>query len=89
MSNMNNRIHSKKHWPAFLAALVMTSIIGLAILALGANALLNKNVLPVQAASLLDQPASGGQVIVDQASIDQQQSLVEQYKARELQYQSE
>ena len=89
MSNMNNRIHSKKHWPAFLAAFVMTSLIALAILALGANALLNKNVVPVQAANLTDQPASGAQVTVDQASIDQLQNLVEQYQARELQYQTE
>ena len=89
MASANNHIKSQKRWPAFLAAFLMTAVIALAILSLGANALLNKNALPVQAASLSDQPASGDQVTVDQASIDQLQNLVEQYQARELQYQTE
>jgi len=94
MSNANNRIKSQKKWPAVLAALVMTAIIGLAILALGANALLNSNVTPVQAANLPDQSlsvdqSSVNQVAADQATIEQLQNLVEQYQARELQYQSE
>ena len=89
MSSANNRINSQKRGPAILAALAMTSIIGLAILALGANALLNRNVVPVQAASLPDQSISVDQASVDQATIDQLQNLVEQYQARELQYQTE
>jgi hypothetical protein len=94
MSSANNRINSQKRGPAILAALAMTSIIGLAILALGANALLNRNVVPVQAASLPDQSLSVDQAILDQASVDQAtidqlQNLVEQYQARELQYQTE
>ena len=89
MASANNHIKSQKRWPAFLAAFLMTAVIALAILTLGANALLNKSAIPVQAASLSDQAASGVQVTVDQSSIDQLQSLVEQYKARELQYQSE
>ena len=89
MASANNHIKSQKRWPAFLAALLMTAVIALAILALGANALLNRNAIPVQAANLSDQSSSVGQVTVDQASIDQLQSLVDQYQARELQYQSE
>ena len=84
MSNANNRIKSQKQWPAIVAALSITLIVGLTILALGLNALFNTNVVPAKAASLTDQTSRA-----DQATIDQLQSLVDQYQARETQYQTE
>jgi hypothetical protein len=84
MSNVNNRIKSQKQGPAILAALVMTTVIGLVIVALGINALFNNNVATAQAAGLPDPSLS-----VNQATIDQLQSLIEQYQAREAQYQTE
>jgi hypothetical protein len=84
MSNVNNRIKSQKQGPAIFAALVMTAVIGLVIVGLGINALFNNNDATAQAAGLPDSSLS-----VDQATIDQLQSLIEQYQAREVQYQTE
>jgi len=84
MSNVNNHIKAHKQWPALLAALGMTLILGLAIFALGFNALFNTNVTPVQAAGPSDPSTSA-----DQATIDQLQNLVAQYQEREGQYQNE
>ena len=74
----------RKTIPALIATICMTVFIGLAILAFGLNALLNKNGSVVQAASQTDPP-----VAVSQASIQDMQSTISEYQAREAQYQKE
>lgn len=82
----NNRTVSpiKKTLPALVAALSMTIFIGLAILAFGLNALFNYKVSAVQAAVQSD-----SLVVVDQAIVQDLQTTISQYQARETQYQSE
>ena len=76
--------HLHKTIPAFAAALGMTALIGLCLLAFGVNALLNRNTVPVQAAPLDSQPqAAPG------ATLQQLQEQVAAYQARETQYQSQ
>lgn len=84
MSTVSNRIKARKQWPGLLAALGMTLVLGVVILALGANALFNANVVPALAAGLPGQSATG-----DQATIDQLQSQIAEYQAREQQYKTE
>lgn len=84
MSTANNHIRSQKQWPALLAALGITFVMGLLIIALGANALFNKDVVPVLAAAPSATAVNG-----DQATIEQLQSLIVQYQDREVQYQTE
>lgn len=84
MATMNNRVQATNRTPAVIAALGMTMLIGLAILALGWNALSNHNVVTVEAASVISAEPSP-----DQAALDQLQSLVNQYQSREQQYQQE
>ena len=73
-----------KHLAAFAAALVMTALIAVAMLAFGVNALLNPNT--VAAAQAAELPAG---VSSDQATIDQLQSRITEYQQREAQYQEE
>ena len=73
-----------KHLAAFTAALLMTALIAIAMLAFGVNALLNPNT--VAAAQAAEQPAG---VSSDQATIDQLQSRITEYQQREAQYQEE
>ncbi|MFL7894190.1 MAG: hypothetical protein ACK2UM_02545 [Anaerolineales bacterium] len=74
----------KRTLPAVVAALGMTVFIGLAVLALGLNALFNKNISTVQAATLPEQST-----VADQAANQDLQSLVSQYQEREVQYQDQ
>lgn len=69
-----------KKFTPFFVALMVTACIGLAMFALGANALLNPNSV---AAASAPAPTS------DQASQQQLQDLVTQYQQREQQYQAE
>jgi TolA-binding protein len=87
----NQTSHFRKTIPAYLAALVMTGLIGVCILAFGVSALLNRNTVPVQAAApqgAVAAPTSdlvvAGQV-TDQSLRDQ----IAQYQARETQLQSQ
>jgi TolA-binding protein len=87
-----------KHLPAFIAAFIITAIVACAMLAIGANALINKNTVPVSNA-----PANSSSGVVPvsstdnstqannatQAQIQQLQSLISQYQARDQQYQSQ
>jgi len=75
---------SRRILPALIAALSMTIIIGLAILAFGLNALLNQNLSVAQAAS---QPDT--EVATDLTTIQDLQAIMSQYQVRETQYQSE
>jgi len=71
----------KKHIPAFLAALLMTAFVALAMGVVTVNAFVNKNTAPVANT----QTAATG--TADQAQVAQLQSLVQQYQQREQQYQ--
>ena len=83
-----NRIASypkaNKPFPAVVAALSMTVLIGLATLAVGANALLNRNTIPLQSSTVVTPDGSA-----DPATVQQLQELVAQYQAREQQYNQE
>ena len=76
-----------KHFTALLAALGMTAIVGLALLGIGLNAMVNRNVVQTQ-----DAPsgATTSQISVASSNqLDQMQSLIQQYQARDQQYQSQ
>jgi uncharacterized protein YlxW (UPF0749 family) len=75
--------HFRKTLPAYLAALGMTGMIALCILAIGMGALLNRRTAPVQVA------ATQAPVVFDQQPVIQQlQDQVAQYQEREAQYQA-
>ena len=84
MQNTHATSPVKKTIPAVIATIIMSVFIGMAILALGLNALLSKNVTVAQAA-----PAAGSQVDASQATIQDLQATITQYQQREVQYQSE
>lgn len=84
MATRNYHSNSHKQWPALLAAFVITLVLGLAMAALGLNALVNQNSVPIQTASALDQTLNSDPVTDDQAG-----SLIAQYQAREQQYQTQ
>src|SRR5512139_2604587 len=84
----NTQTH--KHIVALAAALAMTVLIGVAMLAFGINALLNKNVVTtVQAAGLTSADPAADQASTDKALIDQLQAQISEYQSRESQYQTE
>jgi len=75
--------HFRKTLPAYLAALGMTGMIAVCILAFGVSALLNRRAAPVQVA------ATQAPVVFDQQAVIQQlQDQVAQYQEREAQYQA-
>jgi esterase/lipase len=77
-----------KALPALFFALVITLVIGASMLAIGSNALFNKNSLPV-----LNSPKttniSAAVPSANQQTVEQMQQLITQYQAREIQYQKE
>jgi peptidoglycan hydrolase CwlO-like protein len=77
-----------KTFPAILAALVVTAVIGFSMLAVGGNALLNKNSVPVQD-MVQSASVSVDTVQVNQSQVQQLESLVQQYQNREKQYQQQ
>ena len=74
----------KKQIPAFLAALIVTGFITLAMVVTGANALINRNGTAVS-----NDPAAASSTTtnINQAQIDQLQARVNEYQQREAQYQ--
>ena len=81
-----------KHISAIIAGVFITGLVAVAILAVGGNALLNTNTVPVQAApasSTVTSPATGSQVAQLQSEVQQLTNRVNQYQQREQQYQSE
>ncbi len=78
-----------KQIPALIAAFVITAIIGVAMFAVGANALVNKNTLPVSNSPASASTAADPVVSQTQDQIQQLQNLVAQYQAREQQYQQQ
>jgi len=87
MAVVRNSKSNTRHIRAILAALLMTGLIGLVTLALGANALVSKNVVEVQSAPGISQslPQGGS----DPANLQTIQDLVTLYQAREQTYLSE
>ena len=83
MSTSNNRNNSKKHVPALIAALGITVIVGVLMLGLGVNAMINKNIIPAQAASSTDS------LNLDTASPEELKAIIAEYQSREAQYQKE
>ena len=68
---------------ALLTAVLVTGLIGFAMLAVGVNAVLNPNTVPVSNTAAVSAPASQAQTQVEQL-----QSLIKQYQNREQQYQA-
>ena len=82
---------SHKNFPAIVAAFGVTLVMGLIIVAVGFNSLVNQNTTPVQAAPNDTGVTTAGndQQTADAATIQQLQDLVQQYQSRESQYQTE
>lgn len=79
----------KKQLPAFLAAILMTAIIALAMVVTSVNALFNKDgVNPVNAVTTTpgSAPVTSSSA-ADQAKIQQLQARIDEYAQREQQYQ--
>ena len=78
----------KKQYTALLAAFAITICMGAGMLLVSGNALINKNGIPVA-----DSPAAATATAevrtAEQAQIQQLQSLVTEYQAREVKYQNE
>jgi flagellar motor protein MotB len=83
MTNNRSGLKLNKRIPAFVIALGMTGLIGLATMAVSANALMNRNVVPLQGSATVVQ-ATG----TDAGMVQQLQDQVSQYQARELEYQA-
>src|SRR5512138_3493830 len=78
----------KKHFTALLTAFAITIFIAGGMFLVSANALLNKNGIPV-ANSPADATATAQVTTAEQAQVQQLQSLVSQYQSREAQYKTE
>jgi hypothetical protein len=78
----------KKHYTALLAAFVITICLAAGMFLISANALMNKNGVPV-ANSPAEATATAQIKSAEQAQVQQLQDLVAQYQTRETQYQSE
>jgi peptidoglycan hydrolase CwlO-like protein len=79
-----------KQLTAILAALVITFVIAFGMFSIGANALTNKNTVPLSSAPASSTTDTGSNSQDSaQAQVQQLQSLVSQYQAREQQYQSQ
>ena len=80
----------RKQFVALLAAFIITGIVVISMFVVGVNAMVNPNSVPVsnspvQASAAAADPSSPQSA---QQQIAQLQSLVAQYQARELQYQT-
>jgi peptidoglycan hydrolase CwlO-like protein len=79
-----------KQFTAILAALVITSVIAFGMFSIGANALTNKNTVPLASAPAGSTSTTGNSSQDStQTQVQQLQSLVSQYQSREQQYQSQ
>ena len=82
--------HFRKTMPAIVAALGMTALIGLCVLAFGLNALLNRNTVPVQAAPETSTTALQAiPALTGQETPDQLRALIAQYQSRDTQFQTQ
>jgi parvulin-like peptidyl-prolyl isomerase len=74
----------KKQLPALIAAIIMTGFITLVMVVTSANALFNKNSVPVTNSPTTSQNAGPS---LEQAQIKQLQDRINEYQQREQQYQ--
>jgi cell shape-determining protein MreC len=76
--------------PAVIFAVLITAVIGVVMFMIGANALLNKNSVPISnSPNTTTTNVSAAVSTQDQQTIQQMQNLINQYQARDKQYQSE
>ncbi|MEJ2757810.1 MAG: hypothetical protein P8046_04935 [Anaerolineales bacterium] len=78
----NKRSKSKHHIPALVTAFGITFLLGIVMLALGANAFFKTNLINAKAASVET-------IDLQTASPEEIQTLIETYQKREAQYQKE
>lgn len=79
-----------KKLSALIAAFVMTGVIGFAMFTIGANALTNKNTLPITNTPTSASASSTGSTQgATQAQIQQMQQVINQYQTRDQQYQQQ
>lgn len=83
-----------KIFPAIIAALLITTLVGVAMLVVGGNAIFNTNTIPVTNSpqSSSGTSATSAQTNLQPASqqqMQQLQNLVQQYQQREKQYQTQ
>ena len=84
-----------KTFPAIMAALFVTLLVGAVMLMIGANALVNPNTVPVNSApssavqGAQDSNVSAVSGPADQAQFQQMQNLIKQYQQREQQYKTQ
>jgi uncharacterized surface protein with fasciclin (FAS1) repeats len=78
----------KKQFIAFLAAFVITGIVGLSMLIVGVNAAVNPNGVQVSNSPAQAATISSTTSLSDQTQVAQLQNLIAQYKTREQQYQT-
>lgn len=74
-----------KRMQALIAAVIMTIVVGLCMLAVGVNAVFNPNTVPITDAP----PSASAAVNQIDASPQQANSLIQQYQDREKQYQAQ
>jgi hypothetical protein len=77
----------KKQIPALIASLLITSIVGIGMFAMGVNALLNKDSVPIQNSPNTNILSDGSSTNLSQS--EQMQNLIAQYQEREKEYQDE
>jgi peptidoglycan hydrolase CwlO-like protein len=78
----------KKHYTALLAAFVITLCLAAGMFLISANALMNKNGVPV-ANSPAQATATAQVTSAQEAQLQQLQNQIAQYQSREAQYQNE
>jgi peptidoglycan hydrolase CwlO-like protein len=77
-----------KKLSALIAAFIMTGVIGFAMFSIGANALANKNTLPITNTPT-SASAAGSTQAATQPQIQQMQQVINQYQSRDQQYQQQ
>jgi len=86
---MNERRHSLKRLQAFIAASIVTAVLAACMLAVGASAAMNQNVVPVLDVTAAPNAVASTAPTPDQNQIAQLNNLVKQYQDREKQYQTQ
>jgi uncharacterized protein YycO len=78
-----------KKLSALIAAFMITGVIGFAMFSIGANALTNRNSLPITNSPASASGSAGSTQVASQAQIQQMQQVINQYQARDQQYQQQ
>lgn len=86
---IRRRENKMKSFSALIAAFIMTGIIGFAMFSIGANALTNKNTIPVTNSPASASVSANSTQGSSQDQLQQMQNLVNQYQSRDQQYQQQ